>query len=70
MKRCETKLVLKRTIIEDNNTKTKLPDIYTEVTITRKNYEDAKRLNVDLDPEIIRHMYTELCKKIINEKIF
>ena len=34
MKRCETRLVLERTIIEDDDTKIKLPDIYVEGIIT------------------------------------
>ena len=42
MKRCETKLILERTIIKDDNTKVKLPDIYAETIITGKNYEDTK----------------------------
>ena len=63
MKRCETKLILERTIIKDDNTKVKLPDIYAETIITGKNYEDTKQLNIDLDPEVIRCMYIELCKK-------
>lgn len=68
MKRCETRLILERTIIEDDDTKIKLPDIYTEAIITEKNYEDAKQLNIDLDSEVGRHMYIELCKKIIENK--
>jgi len=68
MKRCETKLVLERIIIEDDDTKIKLPNIYTEAIITEKNYEDTKQLNIDLDSEVIRHMYAELCKKIIENK--
>jgi len=42
MKRCETRLVLERTIIEDDDTKIKLPNIYTNAIITGKNYEDTK----------------------------
>ena len=68
MKRCETRLILERKIIEDDDTKIKLPDIYTEAIITEKNYEDAKQLNIDLDSEVGRHMYIELCKKIIENK--
>lgn len=68
MKRCETKLILERTIIEDDDTKIKLPNIYTEAIITGKNYEDAKQLYIDLDSEVVRHMYVELCKKIIENK--
>ena len=68
MKRCETRLVLERTIIENDDTKIKLPDIYTEAIITEKNYEDTKQLNIDLDSEVVRYMYIELCKKIIENK--
>ena len=68
MKRCETRLVLERTIIEDDDTKIKLPNIYTNAIITGKNYEDTKQLNIDLDSEVVRHMYIELCKKIIENK--
>lgn len=67
MKRCETRLVLERTIIDDD-TKIKLPDIYTEAIITEKKYKDTKQLNIDLDSEVVRHMYIELCKKIIENK--
>ncbi len=68
MKRCETRLVLERTIIEDDDTKIKLPDIYVEGIITQKNYEDAKQMNIDLDSEVFHYMYVGLCKKIIKNK--